>query len=694
LADLFSSVRYLKGVGPHFAEAFGKSGISTIEDILYNIPRDYTDWSNITGIGDADLGDRVTLMANVISSELTARKGLTIFTALLEDGTGQIVAKWFNQPYLSDVLTGGKRVVVSGEIKLSKYHHQRELQSPSFEVLSPNRAKNLIHTGRIVPEYSQIGPLSSRRIRSIVKSALDHYLEEVKETVPGKVIERLELLPLQDALKKIHFPSSMDEMLEARRRLAFDELFFVQLKLARRKRKVKDEQAFVLDLQAGKKLGQLIQSSVSFELTGAQKRVIDEIENDLRQPVPMNRLLQGDVGSGKTVVAAAGLLLSLSCGYQSAFMAPTEILAEQHFATLKNILADHIDSIRLLTGNTKKKDRDEILEVLASGRPVVVVGTHALIEESVEFERLAYAVVDEQHRFGVLQRASIKKKGVEPHTLVMTATPIPRTLTLTIYGDLDVSILDEIPPGRRPVKTAVRTDKSRERLYQFVREKVKAGRQAFIVYPLIEESEKLELKAATEMYEKLSTDVFPDLKLGLIHGRLKKDEKDRVMNDFRRGELQVLVSTTVIEVGVDVPNATVMFVEHAERFGLAQLHQLRGRVARSSHPAHCILMVDAGASSEALERVRVLEETNDGFKIAEKDLQIRGPGELLGVRQHGLPKFSVADLTRDAALLAIAREAAFRIAVEGLETLEEDDKDALKELARRYGRLASLVSIG
>ena len=674
-------MRYLKGVGPKFASLFARAGVETIEDLLYYVPRAYTDWSRIVKIGELKLGDRVTVVARVVSSSVSRRGKMAVFVALFEDDTGAIFARWYNQSYLENVLTKGTRVVVSGEVRFDKYARRIEFTNPSFEVIEEGDATELVHAGRIVPEYSQIGELSGRRIRKLVKRTLDRFADDLVDPLPGDVRKRRRMPGLVSAMRSVHFPSSLDDAARGRGRLAFEEFFLFQILVGLRRMARTEEGPHVAFRWSDEEHERFL-ATLPFELTEAQKRTIGEVRADMEAARTMNRLLQGDVGSGKTVVAAAAMYQAAVNGHQAALMAPTEILADQHARNLSALLEPLDLPVTLLTGGMGAGPRSEALERIASGEARAVVGTHALIQEGTEFARLGLAIVDEQHRFGVVQRAAMREKGEAPDVLVMTATPIPRTLALTAYGDLDVSVLDELPPGRQPVVTAVRDEASRRKVYDFLADEMKEGRQVFIVYPLVEESEKVELAAATEMFETLRTKVFQDATVGLVHGRMGSDEKEETMRAFEAGKIDLLVSTTVVEVGVDVPNASVMVIEHAERFGLAQLHQLRGRVGRGAHRSYCVLMVGPGTSEEARDRIQVLAETNDGFVIAEKDLEFRGPGEFLGVRQHGLPRFAVADLTKDTRLLAAAREDAFAF-LENDPQLESDEGRRVRAAASR-----------
>lgn len=692
---LHSGVRYLKGVGPRYAALLSKAGIETIEDLLYHVPRAYTDWSRISEIDRLRIGDRVTIVASVLSNDVVRRGRTQIFVAALEDDTGAIFARWFNQAYLKSVLKKSTRVVVSGEVRFDRFARRKEFINPAFEVFSSSEMAELVHAGRIVPEYSQIGELSGRRIRRFMKNAIDGFLDQLVDPLPSWVRAGRSLPDLRDAMGQVHFPATLDGARRARCRLAFEELFLFQVIVAVRKRRAAQPvDGATVAIGWDESEHERLVSSLPFALTEAQRRVTREIRSDVESPRSMNRLLEGDVGSGKTVVAAAAMHQAVACGYQAALMAPTEILAEQHHRNIASLLAPLGDRIALLKGGMKHQEREEALRMISSGEGQVVIGTHALIQEATRFARLGLVVIDEQHRFGVVQRAALRKKGRAPNVLVMTATPIPRTLALTVYGDLDVSVLDELPPGRTPVTTAVRSEASRGKVYKFLREQIASGRQVFVVYPLVEESEKIDLAAATKMYQELQADVFRDAKVGLVHGRMKPQDKDAAMQAFEAGETDVLVSTTVVEVGIDVPNATVMVIEHAERFGLAQLHQLRGRVGRGGHRSYCVLMVGDGVSEEARERIRVLEETTDGFVVAERDLELRGPGEFLGIRQHGLPEFSVADLRGDLTLLVEARADAFSLLERDPELSGPESDIVLRAISRRFRDREMLTDIG
>lgn len=592
---------------------------------------------------------------------------------LVRDRTGSLRAIWFNQPFLNDVFRPHQRVILFGKLELTP--HGLQMQGPQYEILEggdgdedaegtqPAREAT-IHTGRIVPIYEKTGTLTAKMQRTLVHAALQQLPPELPDPLPPPVRARQRLIDRRPALEAVHFPPADASVAElnafrspAHRRLIFEEFFLFQLGIVQRKRRAEAERKkhtiVVTDA-----IKQAIGKVLPFKLTNDQRRAIREIVKDMERPQPMNRLLQGDVGSGKTIVALMAALVAMENGLQAAFMAPTEILAEQHFFNIRRMLEQSRFRLTLLTGATPARKRREILAELAGGSMQMVIGTHALVQEDVAFHELGLAIIDEQHRFGVLQRATLRAKGLHPDVLVMTATPIPRTLALTTYGDLDVSTMREMPPGRHPIATTVRPESRRDEVHAFVRSQIDAGRQAYIIYPLVEESAKVDLKAATEMADHLAQDVFPEYRVALLHGRMKQDAKDRVMGAFVRNEFHILVSTTVVEVGVDVPNATVMVVEHAERFGLSQLHQLRGRVGRGAHKSHCLLLYQYPITEDGKQRLKALADTTDGFEIAERDLRLRGPGDFFGTRQSGMPTLRAGDLVRDQALMEEARREA------------------------------------
>lgn len=663
--QLTDSIQYVKGVGPKRAELFKKLGINTVEDALTHLPRRYEDRGNFKKISQIKYGEIETISGIVKAAgiNVTTRKRMKIFELVVGDGTGIITAKWFNQPYMKNVFKVGQKVILNGKVKVNNYYgYGAEMDVPEYEIID-DEADMLLHTGRIVPIYPETSGITSRQIRVIMKTILDTHQSQINDYLPSDIIEQNKLMPLSAALSEIHYPEAEKDTAllnsgrsEMHRRLAFDEFFLLELGLALRKKDMEKEKRDALEIN-GVLTKQLI-NSLPFKLTSAQVRVIDEIKGDLISPHPMNRIIQGDVGCGKTVVALSAMLMAIENGFQTAIMAPTEILAEQHYLNIKGLINKLCLKVVLLTSS--RKDKEDI-KAVENGDANIVIGTHALIQDDIKFKRLGFAVVDEQHKFGVMQRGAIKKKGYNPDILIMTATPIPRTLAMSVYGDLDISVIDELPPGRTPIKTTKFYKSHRSEAFKLVKKEILQGRQCYVIYPLIEESEKVDLKAATEMAEHLKKDIFPEYNLGLLHGRMKTEEKEAVMRDFKEGRINILVSTTVIEVGIDVPNASVMLIEHAERFGLAQLHQLRGRVGRGQYQSYCLLMAEYPLSDDAKRRLDIMVKTNNGFDIAEEDLNIRGPGEFFGTRQSGLPELKNANILRDVKILEAARREAFEL---------------------------------
>ncbi len=669
-------VKYVKGVGPKLASILNHANIYTVEDLLYYFPRKHIDYNNRLKIRDLQEGAYASIIGTVqaVNAYNAKNKNISIVSVTVKDETGSMVANWIygkaNRAMLESFkgrFTRGAEIMLSGKVKIDSYKNKFAMDRPEVEILSyssddPEEAAfNSVNAGRIVPVYPVVMGLNLRILRRAIREALNTYLESIADPLPLAIRQKYQLVDLQTALEQVHFPETTYHYDAARKRLVFDELFYIQVRLglirSQYKRSVK---GLSLETQAGGIVDRFL-SQLPFALTGAQTRVLKEIKADMADPKPMYRLLQGDVGSGKTMIAILTLLIAVENGYQGALMAPTEILAEQHYRNFIQWLTPLGLKVGLFVGKAKAKERREARQGLLNGQIHIAVGTHALIQEGVEFDRLGAVVVDEQHRFGVRQRVLLKNKGESPEMLTMTATPIPRTLAMTLHGDLDVSVLDELPPGRTPIRTGLFTGKNeREQAYQLIRQEITKGRQAYIVFPLIEESENLAAKAATAEYERLREEVFAEFSMGLLHGKMRSDEKDDVMRAFSTGNLQILVSTTVIEVGVDVPNATVMLIDSAHRFGLAQLHQLRGRVGRGAHQSYCLLLTDSRAE-ESLNRLQILVESTDGFEISEKDLEIRGPGEFLGTRQSGLPDLVLADLIKDQGILEMAREAAFSL---------------------------------
>jgi len=673
VGTLGTPVKYLKGVGPQRAALLLERGIATLADLLAYLPFRYEDRLCFTPIAEMIPGQFHTVLAEVGSSggnTVRFRRGRTpIFHLTVKDKSGSLHVRFFHGGYLEGRLKEGQPLVLYGKAEVDPYRPGRlEMVNPQMELLSSgDRPADSTEVGRIVPVYEAMGPISSRMLRRIVHSALANFEPNVPDPLPAELRERFRFPTRREALMYAHFPPK-DERLEslnsfrspAQVRLIFEEFFYYQLALALR-RQQGHRQAGIAMLVREDGIRQALKRILPFKPTAAQKRVLAEIAADLERSDPMHRLLEGDVGSGKTIVALEAATIVIENGYQVALMAPTEILAAQHYLSARRVLQGGGYQVDLLTSGQKRSEREAILARLEGGETQILVGTHALIEEAVKFERLGLVIVDEQHRFGVLQRKRLIEKGRSPHLLVMTATPIPRTLALTLYGDLDLSVIDEMPPGRMPVATRWTPDSQLAGVWEFVRREIARGRQAFVLYPVIEES-KQEVKAATAEYHRLAKEAFPQMRVGLLHGRLKTEEKDQVMDLFRRGEIHILVATTVIEVGLDVPNATVMVIEHADRFGLAQLHQLRGRIGRGSQKSYCILVAPTGVGGEARERIETMVATSNGFEIAERDLKQRGPGEFFGTRQHGDAAFSFAQPLRDHELLELARREALALA--------------------------------
>ena len=692
--NLETDIQYLKGVGPKLGALMSRNGIKNIKDLLENYPRAFEDRRAARNIASLKADELVSLKATVmsVSSYAMGRSARKIYDVLVKDGSGAIRCKFFRTPYKGyfERFKTGQEVRVIG--KVTNYRGKLEFHHPDLKDVIPEEEL----TDQLLPIYVEIEGFSSVKMQKMIQSAYEQIKDWPVEKLPPALLQKNKLIPRKEALRQIHFPDIQNAdgltnlTSEAHRRLIFEEFFWLELYLASKKFGLKSESGVVVvnkDLMNIKLI-----ESLPFALTGAQRKAFEEVKKDMSSGKPMNRLVQGDVGAGKTMVSFMAAVYAFESGYQTCMMAPTEILAEQHYQNAVKRLEPLGLKLGLLTGKTKTKERKELLEKLIAGEIHFLIGTHALIEDWVQFKALALVIIDEQHRFGVAQRGHLKSKGQSPHFLVMTATPIPRTLAMTVYGDLDVSIIDEMPVGRSPIQTRVVTESKRNNAMDFMAEQIAKGRQCYVVYPLVEESEKIDLKNATEEYEKLKHQ-FPKIRFGLLHGKMKPAEKDEMMTQFRKHEIDVLVSTTVIEVGVDVANANLMIIEHAERFGLSQLHQLRGRVGRGEFKSFCVMIMGYAVSEETRDRVSFMEKTNDGFKIAEYDLEIRGPGEFMGSRQSGLPGFKMANLVRDFDLLKKARDAAF-------ELLEKDPKLKLlenklirEELLKSYGPQA-LAGVG
>jgi ATP-dependent DNA helicase RecG len=733
MLELTTSVQYVKGIGPRLAEVLAVKDIRTVDDLLHYLPFRYEDRVNPRVISELRAGEMATVIAEVRNSGLFRTRRMPIFQMTAGQGRNRLKCIWFNATYLRDRFKPGQLVALYGKVEQERSGGELQLVQPQFEILGEasdeadggeQKAAASLEVGRIVPIYESAGQgrLTSRWFRRIIHTALENLPPQLPDAIPAAVRQHLSLISPREAVDRVHWPDPGESLQDlqgsrtpAHVRLIFEELFFIELglELKRREQKAQTGIAFRLD----SRVREAIKKILPFHPTAAQKRVLKEIASDMEKPFPMRRLLQGDVGSGKTIVAFEAAIIAIENGYQVALMAPTEILAQQHYFSARRVLENAGYRVVLLTGSLEDDRKREIRRHIAQSNAQLVIGTHALIEQTVEFAKLGLAIVDEQHRFGVMQRFKLMKKSgeehgaagaagvltrpsdqslaAEPDVLVMTATPIPRTLALTLYGDLDISVLDEMPPGRTPIVTRRISDDRTAEVWQFLRKQVAAGHQAYVVYPVIEESEETELKAAIKMYKELSQKVFPDLRVGLLHGRMEPDLKEQVMRLFQKGELDILVSTTVIEVGVDVADATVMVVEHAERFGLAQLHQLRGRIGRGGAKSYCVLMTGGKVSEDGERRLDAMVRTTDGFQIAELDLELRGPGEFFGTRQAGMPSFQVANIIRDRQLLEAAkREAAAVLAGPNPEIPKEEIDRALRHMRTHWQKTYGLVEVG
>ena len=684
---LDSPVQYVKGIGPRRSACLAKIGVQTVQDLLRLVPRRYVDYSAVSRIRDVRIDQEATVIGTIQAcAARRTRNRMSLITAVIRDASGSIALKWFNRPDLKNKLKPGDLLIVSGRVT---FYQRAQFVNPLYELLTAEETVQ-DKKGSVIPIYPLTEGLSNWDIRRAVRVALEACRDAITESLPGYLVEKNGLLPLCRALQGLHFPASAEEAAAARHRLVYDEFFLFELTLAQRKAELQDRPGIPFRLD--RTLTRRFVEALPFQLTAGQAEAIASIERDMSRPQPMNRLLQGDVGSGKTVVALYAILIALENDYQGVLMAPTEILAEQHSIVLREMLAGVGIEPCLLTGSVKGREHAALVEQIASGQARLVLGTHALLEQDVVFHRLGLVVVDEQHRFGVMQRAALVSKGVNPDFLVLSATPIPRTLALTLYGDLDVSIIREKPPERGEVVTKIVADKDRTAMYRAVRGILARGFQAFVICPIIEPSETMELRSVEEVTTEIRAH-FPEFKVGVIHGRLDTASRIEIMNEYRLGKTSILVATTVIEVGVDIPNATVMLIFHPERFGLAQLHQLRGRIGRGDQRSHCYLVVDRFLPPETYERISFFEQNNDGFALAQKDFRLRGPGEVLGRRQHGLPDIEIGDLEYDREILEHARDDAFALIKEDPAMIRPEHavlQARLAELARR----AELLRIG
>ena len=711
-------VQFVKGIGPRLAEVLAAKGIATVDDLLHYLPFRYEDRLNPRSVAELRAGEMATVIAEVRNSGLFRTRRMPIFQLTVGQGPTKLKCLWFNAPYLQDRFQPGQMLALYGKVEEDRDGNLQIIQ-PQFEVLgdineeggadeAEKKAAASLEIGRIVPIYESTGQgkLTPRWFRRTIRFALENLSPDLPDPIPAAVRAHLSLVSPREALFQVHWPDAGESFTDlqssrtpAHIRLIFDELFFIELGLELKRREQKAQTGISFQLTPG--VREAIKKILPFHPTAAQKRVLKEIATDMQMSCPMRRLLQGDVGSGKTIVAFQAAIIAIENGYQVALMAPTEILAQQHYFSARQILERAGYRIVLLTGSLEQDRKRDIRRHIAEGNAQLIIGTHALIQDRVEFKNLGLVVVDEQHRFGVMQRLKLMKKTdddaktAEPDVLVMTATPIPRTLALTLYGDLDLSVLDELPPGRTPVVTRCVQDERAPEVWDFVGKQIAAGHQAYVVYPVIEEDEENELKAARQMHRELREKIFPSLHVGLLHGRLDAEEKEHVMREFQRGKIEILVATTVIEVGVDVPNATVMGIEHADRFGLAQLHQLRGRIGRGAAKSYCVLMRGSKVSEEGERRLDAMVRSNDGFQIAELDLELRGPGEFFGTKQAGIPSFRVANIIRDRQLLEAAkREAAFVISGPNAEVSKDEIDRALREMRSRWALSYGLVEVG
>lgn len=700
--NLKTPVRYIKGVGPKKSEVLARAGIRTIEDILYYLPRRYEDRSSITALKDLKPGSSCMVQGEIITAGLRRSKsGAPIFQIAITDTTGIVHAIWFNQPYLADKLKKGEKVVLYGRVE---QYDKLQMVQPEYEVLEKEIAsarlksggpRNDVNMGRIVPIYPLTEELTQKYLRGLVFSAISEHDKVITEKLPTYIRAREKLVDIRFAIHNIHFPKNFEMLEKAYNRIVFEEFFILQMALAIRKKGLAVQDIASGLMIKGGELSESFKKALPFELTEGQKKAIADIERDMSSGKPMNRLLEGDVGSGKTVVAAHALVLAIESGFQAVIMAPTEVLARQHFLGLSELLMPLGINVVLLIGGMDPKAKKALYSQIQGGAVNVIVGTHALIQEAIEFKKLGLAIIDEQHKFGVEQRAILRNKGYNPHVLIMTATPIPRTLALTVYGDLDISVIKELPKGRKPIATYWVEEDKRYEVYEFVNEELKKGRQAYVVCPLIGQGQGSRVKGqgAVETFERLKGEIFTGFEVGLLHGRMSSKEKEKVMREFKKGKINVLVSTIVIEVGIDIPNATVMLIENADRFGLSQLHQLRGRIGRGEHESYCILLANPKTDAAA-QRLKAIEGTLDGFEIAEVDMDIRGPGELFGTRQHGLPEIKFGNIAKDFGIMESARKAAFALIDRDPKFAEEHHRMLKQSLYERFRGKMELIRVG
>lgn len=687
-------IKYIKGIGPQRAKSLASIGIRSTQDLLDYFPRRYLDRRNIITLDKLAVDEEVTVIGKIESAGIK-RFRKKVFYLIISDGKGLLEAVWFNfTDHYKNIFKIGEWVALSGKVG---YYRGYQLTHPDFDLLGDGDLNKMLNTGKILPIYKMTDQLkksglNSHILRKILNEIISNYLKTITEVIPQYLVKKNKFADRQVSYKNMHFPESPEILDVSVERFKYEEFFFMQVMLALFNYHYKNVEPGIAFTQKSEKVEKLF-NSLPFQMTEAQKRVVKEIRRDMKDSHPMNRLLQGDVGSGKTLVAIMAILIAIDNGFQSALMVPTEILAEQHFINFSNLLEDYNIPISLLTGSTTERDREILRKELSKKKPHIVIGTHALFQSGMNYSQLGLIIIDEQHRFGVSQRSALIEKEIKSDVMVMTATPIPRTLALTVYGNLNVSIIDEMPANRQPVLTKWRFDNKAAEIYSFINQRIEKGEQAFIVFPLVEESEKIDLKAATESYNTLSTTIFKEKATALLHGRMKSNEKEKIMREFSQGKIDVLISTTVIEVGVDIPNATVMLIEHAERFGLSQLHQLRGRVGRGKKKSYCILKTPYNIGDTAVQRMKIMTETNDGFRIAEEDLQLRGWGEFFGTKQHGLPQFKLANLISDQKILHKARNDAFDLVKNDPQLRKNENKILRKIMIKSYSERMKLINV-